>query len=82
MAVSAAKLGVMAALWSGALALSAALVAAGRHWPEPLPVRAGAVVALLLLPPLAVALALALRWRLPAAGHGAESAPSSTDSQA
>jgi hypothetical protein len=40
------------------------------------------VVALLLLPPLAVALALALRWRLPAAGHGAESAPSSTDSQA
>jgi hypothetical protein len=76
------KLLILAGLWGAALALSAALVAAGRRWPEPLPIRSDAVLALLLLLPLLVALALAARWRLPAAGHGAESAPSSNDRQA
>ena len=81
MADAVAKLRIVSALWTGALALSAALVAAGRHWQEPLPIRADVVMALLLLPPFVVALALALRWRLPAARHGAESAPSSNHSQ-
>jgi hypothetical protein len=82
MAFPASKLLAVAALWSGALALSASLAAAGRHWPEPLPIRADVVVALLVLPPLAVAVALAVRWRLPAAGRGAESPPSSNITQA
>lgn len=77
-----AKLRAVTALWAAALALSAALAAAGRRWPDPLPIRADVVAALLLLPPLVVALALLGRWRLPAAVQGAESAPSSEDTQA
>ncbi|MFM7360701.1 MAG: hypothetical protein ACKO6F_09475 [Cyanobium sp.] len=80
--VSPGKLRTVAGLWALALGLSAALVAAGRHWPAPLPIRTDAVLALLVLPPLAVALGLLGRWRLPAAAHGAESAPSSDPSQA
>jgi hypothetical protein len=51
-------------LWALALALSAALVAAGERWPEPLVPRGGAIGALLLGPPLLMTLWLLRRWRL------------------
>ncbi|MFM7514594.1 MAG: hypothetical protein ACKO3F_14800 [Cyanobium sp.] len=66
-------------LWSWALALaaSAALVAAGDHWPAPLPLRPALVWSLVLIPPLLMAVVLLLRWRLlpeqDAAGEGRES---------
>ena len=47
-------------LWLLALALSALLVAAGRHWPEPLQPDGRLVWPLLLLPPALLAFAL---WR-------------------
>lgn len=62
------KLAQLALLWGVALALSALLVAAGRHWSQPLLAQAWAlrdpqaplrlVLALLVLPPLAMALVL------------------------
>lgn len=66
-------------LWSLALLLSALLAAAGARWPGPLPILPGLVAALVLLPPLLMALVLALRWRLPPALEGGES-PQATES--
>jgi len=67
------KLQQTALLWSFALACSAALGAAGRRWPDPLPIAALPVWLLLLLPPLLMALWLLGRWSLPAAGQGGQS---------
>ncbi len=56
-------------LWALALALSAALAAAGERWPAPLALDGGLVWALVLGPPLLMALWLLANWRLePAAG--------------
>ena len=63
--MSLAKLRDLLRAWSVALALSATLVAAGEHWPGPLPIRPALVWGLVLLPPLAVAALLLLRWPLP-----------------
>lgn len=52
-------------VWSLALALSVVLAAAGERWPEPLPIRPAVVWALVLLPPLLMALALLADWSLP-----------------
>lgn len=52
-------------VWSLALALSAVLAAAAERWPEPLPIRPAVVWALVLLPPLAMALVLLAGWSLP-----------------
>lgn len=52
-------------VWSLALALSAVLAAAAERWPEPLPIRPAVVWALVLLPPLAMALLLLAGWSLP-----------------
>jgi len=68
-------------LWSLALLLSAMLAAAGARWPGPLPILPGVVAALVLVPPLLVALVLAARWRLPSTGEGGES-PQATESVA
>jgi hypothetical protein len=58
------KTGAVLRLWALALALSAALVAAGERWPEPLVPAGGAIAALLLGPPLLMTLWLLRRWRL------------------
>ncbi len=60
-------------LWSLALALSALLAAAGARWPLPLPVMPAVVVALVLGPPLLVAVVVLARWRLPAGDEEGES---------
>jgi hypothetical protein len=62
-------------VWSLALALSVVLAAAGERWPEPLPIRPALVWALVLLPPLAMALVLLAGWSapLPPSGQGGES---------
>ena len=52
-------------VWSLGLALSALLAAAGERWPEPLPIRPALIWALVLLPPLAMALVLFAGWALP-----------------
>ncbi|MFO7629503.1 MAG: hypothetical protein R6W06_08305 [Prochlorococcaceae cyanobacterium] len=49
--------------WLLALLLSALLVAAGRRWPAPLPIQPLPVLALVLLPPLGLALWLLLAPR-------------------
>jgi hypothetical protein len=67
------KLRQIALLWLLALAMSAALVAAGRRWPDPLTPTSGPVWILLLVPPLVTALALLVRWSLPPAGEGGQS---------
>lgn len=54
----------LALLWLLALGLSALLVAAGRRWPQPLPLQSGWIWALLLLLPLATLAALLARWSL------------------
>ncbi|MFN9624194.1 MAG: hypothetical protein ACK587_15395 [Cyanobacteriota bacterium] len=59
----------LALVWLLALGLSALLVGAGRRWPEPLPLHAGWIWALLLLLPLATLLALLARWRLDEEGE-------------
>lgn len=66
------KLRALLRSWALALAVSAALVAAGEHWPEPLPIQPALVWSLVLGPPALIAVLLLLRWRL-AAGDGRES---------
>jgi hypothetical protein len=51
-------------VWLLALGLSALLVAAGRRWPQPLPLHAGWVWALLLVLPLATLATLLAHWSL------------------
>ena len=65
--------------WALALALSAALAAAGARWPQPLPPLPGAVGALLLLPTLAMALLLRAGWSLGPAGPDQRSTPGERD---
>ncbi|WP_216900408.1 hypothetical protein [Synechococcus sp. CCY 9618] len=60
-------------LWSLALVLSALLAAAGMRWPLPLPIVPAVVAALVLGPPLLMALVLLARWRLPEDPQGGES---------
>ncbi len=60
------KLRALLRSWALALAVSAALVAAGERWPEPLPIQPLLVWSLVLLPPALMAVVLLLRWRLPA----------------
>jgi hypothetical protein len=55
-------------VWSLGLALSAVLAAAGERWPEPLPIRPLLVWALVLLPPLLIALVLLTGWSLTSQG--------------
>ncbi len=59
-------------LWSVALVLSTLLAAAGLRWPQPLPVLPALVAALVVGPPLMLALVVLLRWRLPPADQGGE----------
>ena len=66
----------MLRVWSLALALSAVLAAAAERWPEPLPIRPAVVWALVLLPPLAMALVLLAGWSLPPQPPEAERAAS------
>ena len=66
-------------LWALALAISAALVAAGQRWSEPPPIGDALVWSLLLVPSLLLVLLLLGRWTLPAGtasiltGQGGES---------
>ena len=76
-----AKLRSLALLWTLALALSAALVAAGRRWPEPLVPRPLPVWCLLLLPPLLTGLWLLRGWRLTPDGEGGQSKASNQEQQ-
>ena len=73
----AAKLRELLRSWALALAVSAALVAAGDRWPHPLVIRPALVWTLVLLPPAVMAAVLLLRWPLPteepASGEGRES---------
>lgn len=62
----AAKLPQLLGIWALALAMSGALVAAGQRWQEPLPLRGDLILALLLVPPLAVVALLMGSWRLDA----------------
>ena len=73
MANLATKVQQVGLLWFLALGVSAALVAAGRRWPDPLPLSSGPIWILLLLPPLAMALWLLRGWSLPPAGQGGQS---------
>jgi hypothetical protein len=70
MPMTSSKLQQVGALWALALAMSVVLVAAGDRWPGPLPIQPSLVAALLLGPPLLMALWLLLRWRLPADPQG------------
>ncbi|MEB3275681.1 MAG: hypothetical protein VKM92_01830 [Cyanobacteriota bacterium] len=63
--------------WALSLMLSVLLVAAGERWPQPLPVQPWPVVALVLVPPLAMLVWLALHWSLP--DDGGESQQSKSD---
>ncbi len=67
-----AKLRDLLRSWALALAVSAALVAAGDRWPQPLAIRPPLVWSLVLLPPAVIALVLVLRWPVPE-GDGRES---------
>jgi len=67
------KLRQIGLLWFLALGLSAALVGAGRRWPDSLTPASGPIWMLLLLPPLAMALWLLGRWTLPAPGQEGQS---------
>ena len=67
-----AKLRDLLRSWALALAVSAALVAAGERWPESLPINLVLVWSLVLLPPAVMALVLLLRWPVPE-GDGRES---------
>ena len=70
----------MLRVWSLALALSAVLAAAAERWPEPLPIRPAVVWALVLLPPLAMALLLLADWSLPPPPAGGREASTPTRS--
>ena len=59
--------------WGMALALSALLVLAGEHWPEPLPIRPLPLWILVLGPPGLLAVWLASRWRQCGGGEGQSS---------
>ncbi|MEI7666234.1 MAG: hypothetical protein WCI65_09335 [Synechococcaceae cyanobacterium ELA263] len=65
--MTSAKLRQVLQLWALALAISAALVAAGQRWSEPLVIRDSLVWGLLLLPSLVMVLVVLGRWSLPAA---------------
>ena len=65
MSKSSAKIRQVLLLWALALAISAALAAAGQRWPEPLPLRDAPIWALLLLPSLVMVALLLGRWSLP-----------------
>ena len=71
--MNAAKILEVGRLWSAALVLSTLLAAAAVRWPGPQP------ILLVLGPPLLLALAVLLRWRLPAADQGGE-CPQATES--
>ena len=77
----ATKLRQIGLLWFLALGLSAALVGAGRRWPDPLVPASGPIWILLLLPPLAMALWLLWRWTLPAPGQEGQSEAISHEQQ-
>ena len=68
-------------LWSAALVLSTLLAAAAVRWPQTLPIVPALVAALVLGPPLLLALVVLLRWRLPASDQGGEW-PQATESVA
>jgi hypothetical protein len=77
-APAARKLAEVGLLWLAALGFSALLRWAGVHWSERLPIEPLMVAALVLLPPLLLALVLLARWpALPEAaqvgGEGGES---------
>lgn len=80
--MNALKIRQVLQLWSLALAISAALAAAGQRWSDPLPIGDRLVWGLLLLPSLAMVLLLLGRWSLPALeeprlpGQEGESLPS------
>ncbi len=76
-----AKILEVGRLWSAALILSTLLAAAAIRWPQPLPIVPAVVAALVLGPPLLLALVVLLRWRLPASDQGGEW-PQATDSVA
>jgi hypothetical protein len=76
-----AKIQEVGRLWSLCLALSALLAAAAVRWPLPLPIVPAVVVALVVGPPLLLALVVLARWRLPAADQGGDS-PKATESDA
>ena len=57
-----AKLRTLLCSWALALALSAALVAAGERWPQPLAIQPAVAWSLVLLPPLLMAVLLLWRW--------------------
>ncbi len=76
-----AKILEVGRLWSAALVLSTLLAAAAVRWPQPLPILPAVVAALVLGPPLLLALVVLLRWRLPAADQGGEW-PQATESVA
>ena len=56
-------------LWFLALAVSAALVASGQHWPQTLVVKPALVWGLVLVPPGLMALWLVAQWRTPGEGE-------------
>ena len=63
--MTSAKILQVLQLWAFALAISAALAAAGQRWSEPLPMRDWLIWALLLLPSLGMVALLLGRWSLP-----------------
>jgi hypothetical protein len=70
-----AQLSYLLPYWVLALVMSAALVAAGARWPEPLSISPPLVWALLLVPPALMALLLLLRWPLASPPPPAATAP-------
>lgn len=59
-----AKILQVALLWAIALAASCLLTLAGRLWPAPPPPRADLALALVVLPPVGMAILLLRRWQL------------------
>lgn len=66
------KLQQLALTWLLALGLSALLVAAGRHWSQPLPIEAPTVWAALLLLPGATLVVVVARWSVPEGGESSD----------